>query len=163
MFIERHKNKLHMNCYAMSKTNKNTRTLRKYIWRIWQSDEKPKPKTQKRNLNALHVEFAARVQWTVDPFFSASALPTPSPCHTHGLRKHKKNCSDKTNVPRSVGVEGGTEGNLKLSATFKTSFHRVHKSPSQSWHLFLSLIRNPPPPPQFSSSLLLHCLISSSL
>lgn len=122
-------------------------------------NQKPKKEILMRYTSNLQLEFNEPLTLFSQPQLS----PHPPPVTLTVFANIKKNCSDKTNVPRSVGVEGGTEGNLKLSATFKTSFHRVHKSPSQSWHLFLSLIRNPPPPPQFSSSLLLHCLISSSL
>lgn len=153
-----------MNCYAMSKTNKNTRTLRKYIWRIWQATSKnhkkknktktqPKNKKKKRNLNALH-EFAARVHWTVDPF-SQPLLPLSRTLHLYlflsvsdkKLQRQNRCAKECERVGERWRETSSWVQRLKLVFVAFTSRCIV---------VFVSHFC--PPPPPLIDTVLLHCL-----
>lgn len=151
----------------MSKTNKNTRTLRKYIWRIWQATsknhKKKKNKNKKKKLKTKKKE-EILMRYTnlqlefIEPLTLFLSLCPPCPAHCISIsfsRSQTKNCSDKTDVQRGVRASAGKmEGNFKLSATFKTSFRRVHKSLYCS--LRIALLSSPTPAHRHCS--VLHCL-----
>lgn len=106
-----------MNCYAMSKTNKNTRTLRKYIWQIWQSDETPKPKTQKRNLNALRYTTNLQLEFN-EPLtlFSQPRLPAPPlPIALTVFANTKKKLQRQNKCAQESERAGGEERRATLS------------------------------------------------